>query len=190
MRITFKLEAKEWIFARMFAYKDYALKPYPYQSHFFGRKKKHEPKEKTSVPYLVVDEHGIMVNQNNRKGEWLVWEWDEIKSVRIYNLMHPWKASIFDWRHEADLYRERRKTKRYLRHMKWKYKQFPYDYREEYQEEYALLLEGNWKNGQFWIPKSWMQNQQFSWLMENIEKHINKEVIYFNTEERWNRHIQ
>lgn len=35
MRLTFKLEAKDWLFARMFAYKDNALKPYPYQYYFF-----------------------------------------------------------------------------------------------------------------------------------------------------------
>lgn len=149
----------------------------------------HEPREKTTVPYLIVDEHGIMVNQNNKKGEWLVWGWDEIKSARVYQLMHPWKASIFDVRHESDTYRERRKTKRYLRHMKWKYKDFSYAYEEEYQHEYALIVEGNWNNGQFWIPNSWIQNEQFSWLMENMEKNIQRKITYFNTEEHWSQHI-
>lgn len=189
MRLTFKLEAKDWIFSRLFSYKDNALKPYPYQFYFFRKKLEHEPKPETTIPYLIVDEHGIMVNQNNKKGEWLLWDWEEIKSIRVYRLMHPWKASIFDLRHESDMYRERRKTKRYLKHMRWKYKDFSYTYEEEYESEYALILEGSWNNGQFWIPNSWLENEQFSWLMENIEKNIQREITYFNTEERWSQHI-
>jgi len=187
MNYTAKLTTNDWIFARNFAYIDGQHEPYVYKKNIFGKNKIYEPNQSEMIPYLIIDDVGMMVNHLNQKGKWMFWNWEDTKSLRIYELMHPWKASIFQWISDADFYRERRKTKKYLRIMRRKYKDFDYNYEEQYKSHYSLLFEGKKGNGQIWIPKEWVEDDKKSWFLEKIEEKSEKTIKYFNTEEDWRK---
>lgn len=185
MRLTVKLNAEDWLFARKFAYVDGQNEPYLYQKNAFKKKNPNEPKKDGKVPYLIIDEVGIMINHINEKGRWMKWDWEDTKSIRVYGLMHPWKASIYQWILDADFYRERRKDKRYFRCMRWRYPKFNYHYEETYDTHYSLILEGSKAKGQICIPKSWVEENSDAFYLEKIEELSGKKIKYFNTDDEW-----
>jgi len=190
VRRTFKLSAEEWLFARQFAYMDKQCEPYVYESNLLKKRKANEPKNKEIVPYLVVDEYGLLINATNKKGQWLRWEWEDVKSIRLYPLMYPWKASIYLLFNESDKRREKRKAKRYLWYMRRRYKHFHFKYCEDYAECYSLIFETRKGNGQFYIPSEWKERNKLAWLLETIELPSRKRINYLNTDDHWKIHLK
>jgi len=189
MKLSISVEAHEWLFLRNFLYIDKQYKPYFYETNWLKRKKEFEPSKHEKMPYILIDNNGILMNHQNQKGDWLRWDWADTKSIHVYYLMQPWKSAIYDWLHEVDNYRERRKTIRYFRTMKWRYRFFPYKYQDSYPHYYSIVLEGRKGNGQFAIPLSWAASEKLSLLMETIERTSGKEIEYFNTGENWHEHV-
>lgn len=184
MRITVKLPAEDWLFAREFAYIDGMEPMYLYKRHVWERKREHEPRPQEKVPYITFDEDVMFWNHVNEPGTWLKWEWEKTKSIRLYQVMHPWKAAIFSRFTESDERRERRRSKRYFRTMKKRYKHFHYDYQDTYEDRYALLLEGTYKKAQIWIPNEWF-TPKHEWFLDKIEEVSCKTITFGGTDAHW-----
>ncbi|PGK52446.1 hypothetical protein CN918_32190 [Priestia megaterium] len=189
MRRTFKLSAEEWLFARQFAYMDDQNEPYIYETNLLKRRKANEPRDMDIIPYLVMDDYGVLINTTNQKGQWVRLDWESVKSVRLYPLMYPWKASIYTIFNEVDRQREKRKAKKYLRCMRRRYKRFSYKYFEDYPEYYSLIFETKKGNAQFYIPMEWLEINKLTWFLNAIEMSSEKRVTFANTDEYWKVHF-
>lgn len=168
--------AEEWLFLREYTYIEGEKNNYHYGGFFIKKRYNHEPKDKSLITYLILDDDALNINITNKKGEWNHIKWEDIRNITVYYTIHPWNSAVLNaFTDEAEAMMI--KTSKYFEAMRRSYKHFNELFKKEYDDRYSLFLETRHGNGHLPLPNSWIKNEQIEFLLNEMKQRTQKKLI-------------
>jgi len=172
MKQILKCLETEWLFSKIFTNLEEGEERYS-----IPKKRKKE-----RIVFVAMDEEGMMVNLKDKKGEWFMISWDEIKGVTLYYTMNPYDCLSFAFEEET---KERVKMTLYFEKLRQLYPEFHERFYSIYDDKFSLYIQGKKRNIQLQIPSSWIDGGELQILREWIEEMTNQKIEIHDDEEIW-----
>jgi len=169
--ITLSCPYDEWLFVRRYAYidtytdiKEFNDKPKEKKRFFW----KNNTNILQQIPFLMVDNDGIMINIENKNGKWVTIPISTMKVISLYYTVHPWSSLLFSKGDNSEI--EEEKTASYFAHHRKRYHFFRKSFQSIYEDNISLVIEHTHGHSQIPLPLSWFENDTISFFFEELRR--------------------
>lgn len=171
--ITLSCPYDEWLFVRRYCYID---------TYTDNKKFNDKPKEKKwflwknntnisqQIPFLIVDNDGIMINIENENGNWAMIPLSTMKVISLYYTVHPWSSLLFSSGDNSEI--EEEKTALYFTHHCKRHSIFKKPFQLIYEDSLSLVIEHTYGRSQIPLPLSWLENDTTSFFFEELRRNF------------------